>query len=58
MVKDICRVQLDLVGEQKYTHSLHPMDILFRGEFDVIDYELVDQIYIAVLFPGQVYIFD
>jgi hypothetical protein len=57
--KDVCRVTLDLAHEfvDELT-SLHPKDTIFRGEFDIVDYQIIDQIYIVVLLPAQIFIVD
>ncbi len=55
----MCRVNLDFTGNStKYYKKLHPKDTLFRGEFDVVDYELIENLYIVVLLPGSVFVVD
>lgn len=51
---DLLRVNLDMTPSKK----VHPNDILFRGETEILDYQLVDSIYIAILFQYHVYVID
>jgi hypothetical protein len=41
--KDVCRVNLDVNGVYtKMPGSIHPKDVLFRGEFNIVDYQVID----------------
>jgi hypothetical protein len=49
---------LDMNWGRRFTRYIYPKDIIFRGEFEIQDYDFIDHIYIAILLPGQVYIVD
>lgn len=56
--RDLIRVQLNDIAVIKLNGHLHPKEMLYRGESDVIDYEQIDQIYIAILFKDYISIID
>jgi hypothetical protein len=41
-----------------YSRFIYPKELLFRGEFDIVDYQFIDTVFIAVLLPGQAFIVD
>ncbi len=61
-VRDICRVNFNLAKPHRIIgddpHEIHPIDILFRGDQNVMDYEELNEVHIAVMFKTKFYIFD
>jgi hypothetical protein len=52
-------VDLDLKGiHVDDVYALHPKTTLFRGEYDVVDYQVINDIYVAILLPAQVFIVE
>jgi hypothetical protein len=51
---DLMRVSLDMQSN----HRIHPNDIVFRGELDIMDFVQVDSIYIAIMMPCKIFIVD
>ena len=50
--KDLFRLTLDIDGEYtKTTGSIHPSTVLFRGEQEILDYQVVNQYYVTILLP-------
>ena len=41
-----------------YTKFIYPKDLIFRGEYEIVDYQFIDRVHIAVLLPGQAFIVD
>ena len=58
IARDLVRVQLDLNNLERNPRHIYPKHILFRGEYEIMDYTLIDQIYISIMLPGQVYLVD
>jgi hypothetical protein len=57
--KDVCRVTLDFEGKLvDWNRRLHPKDVLFRGECDLIDYEVIENLYLVVQLPSSIFVVD
>ena len=57
--KDVCRVTLDFEAKNAdWNKKLHPKDTLFRGEVDVVDYQVIENLYLIVLLPSSIFVVD
>lgn len=42
IARDLVRVQLDLNNLERNPRHIYPKHILFRGEYEIMDYTLID----------------